>query len=96
MVGLIPELERVYRRRRAKVDSRRILDNLGSESLSDIHLLFTQSVETMDDFYKPIALNSIAGYSHAMPDKAIESLTMFQGNNAVTAEAHYKKFSRMI
>ena len=96
MVGLIPELERDYRRRRAKQDSRRILDNLGSESLSDIHLLFTQTVETMDDFYNPIDFTAIAGYPHPIPDKVVETLTMFQGNNAITAESHVKKISQMI
>ena len=42
----------------------------------------------MDDYFSPLDSSNINGYPHAIPEKAIEKLTSFQGNNAITVKAH--------
>jgi hypothetical protein len=50
--------------------SRRILDNLGSESISDIQFLFNNSQVEMDDLYAPIDFSAINGYPHVIPEES--------------------------
>jgi hypothetical protein len=97
LVDFIPEPEKVYRRRLAKVSSRRILDHLGFESISDIHLLFGNNNSSLEmAIYDPCDFSAINGYPHAIPEKAIEKLPSFQGNNAINAKTHIKDFMRCI
>ena len=78
---LIPELERAYRRRLNRQNSRRTLEDLGSQSLSDIHSLFEEShihqSKEMADFFKPLDFTQIAGAPHAIPNDAIKELPTF-------------------
>jgi hypothetical protein len=48
------------------------------------------------DIYDPCDFFNIYGYPHAIPEKAIEKLPSFQGNNAVRAKMHDKSFMRCI
>jgi hypothetical protein len=97
LLNLIPEPEKVLRRRLTKLNSRRILDNLGSESLSDIHSLFFEvEVDIMDKLFSPIDFRQMNGYPHDIPEKEIEKLPTFQGNNAITAKKHIKAFQLCI
>ena len=47
----------------------------------------------MEDLCKPCDFSNIVGYPHDLPDKAIEKLPSFQGNNAVSAKSHITKFN---
>ena len=49
---------------------------------------------TTDAYFKPLDFTQIAGYPHTLPDKAIEKLPTFQGNNVVTVENHIGKISK--
>ena len=95
---LIPEPKRAYRRRLNRHTSRRILEDLGSQSLSDIHHLFVEShihqSKEMSDFFKPLDFSQITGAPHAILNDAIKKLPTFQGNNAITVKPHLQKFSR--
>ena len=84
----IPEPERVYRRRANRLAPRRLLASLGEEAISDIHLLFNNPLITspMDAIYQPCDF----------PDKALEKLPSFQGNNVVSAKAHVRNFNLCI
>jgi hypothetical protein len=42
----------------------------------------------MGDLLRPLNFAAIQGAPHAIPDKAIEKLPAFQGNNVVSANAH--------
>jgi hypothetical protein len=53
-------------------------------------------VEEMDDYFSPLDFSAINGYPHALPEKAIEKLPSFQGNNVVSAKSHLKSFSSCI
>jgi hypothetical protein len=46
--------------------------------------------------YDPCDFSNINGYPHAIPEKAIEKLPSFQGNNVVSAKMHVKSFMRCI
>ena len=102
LVGLldfIPELEKVYQKRASKLASRRILENLGSESLLDIHFHFEESskinnIATSDVYFKPLDFTQIAYQPHTLPNKAIEKLLTFQENNVVNTEVHLGKISK--
>ena len=39
---------------------------------------------------------AIAGYPHALPEKALEMFPTFQGNNPISAKTHVKAFSLCI
>ena len=58
---LIPERQRDFRRRLNRQTSRRILEDLGSQSLSDVHTLFVEShihqSQEMTDFLQPLDLS---------------------------------------
>ena len=97
--------KKVYRRRLNKLASRRILEELGYESVSDIHLLFQENLEnfennncflsTMCEFFTQLNFTQIAGQPHDVPEKAIDKLMTFNGTDASTsAEQHIRNFSR--
>jgi hypothetical protein len=46
--------------------------------------------------YDPCDFSNINGYPHAIPEKAIEKLPSFQGNDVVSAKVHLKSFMRCI
>ena len=50
----------------------------------------------MDDLFAPFDFSAIAGYPHALLEKALEKLPIFQGNNAISARTHLKAFSLCI
>lgn len=50
----------------------------------------------MDDLFAPFDFNAIVGYPHALPEKALEKLPTFLGNNAISAKTHLKAFSLCI
>ena len=78
--------------------SRRNLENLGDQSLSDILHIFVeshvhQSQENME-LFKPLDFSQIACAPHAILKDAIKKLPRFEGNNATTAKTHLQKFER--
>jgi hypothetical protein len=84
LLNLIPEPEKVYRRRLAKASYRRVLSHLGTESISDIHLLFVdQNFISEMSIYNKCDFTAINNYPHALPEKAIEKLHSFHDNNAI-------------
>jgi hypothetical protein len=92
LVDSLPEPERVYRRRINRLAPHRLLESLGEEAISDIHLLFlhnnrtkTNPTTAMGDPLRPCNFTNIQGYPHPIPDKAIEKLSVFQGNNGLSA-----------
>ena len=104
MLNFIPEPEKVYRRRLNKLASRRILVELGSESVSDIHLLSQENLEnfqnsncfpnTMGEFFTQLNFTQIAGQPHDIPEKAIDKRDTFPGTDASTStEQHLIYFS---
>jgi hypothetical protein len=100
LVYSFPEPEKVYRRRINRLAPRRLLESLGEEAISDIHHLFshnnpttTNPTSTMGDLLRPCNFINIQGYPHAIPDKAIEKLPSFQGNNVVSARSHILNFN---
>jgi hypothetical protein len=96
LLNFIPEPERVCRKRLSKLASRRI-DHLGFESISDIHLLFSNNNPSLEmAIYAPCDFSTKNGYPHAIPEKAIEKLPSFQGNNAINAKTYIKAFLRCI
>jgi hypothetical protein len=42
----------------------------------------------MGDLLRPCNFTNIQGYLHPIPDKAIEKLPSFQGNNVVSGRTH--------
>jgi hypothetical protein len=108
LVYSFPEPEKVYRRRLNRLAPRRLLESLGEEAVSDIQFLFEQNnppiVNTtttnpnliMSTLLRPLNFVAIQGAPHAIPDKAIEKLPSFQGNNAVSAHSHLLNFDLCI
>ena len=78
--------------------SRRNLEDLGDQSLSDIHNIFVEShvhqSQEMTKLFKPLDFYQIAGAPHAIPKDAIKKLPIFQGNNAITGKSHLRKFEK--
>jgi hypothetical protein len=105
-VNYFPEPKRVYRRRINRLAPRRLLESLGEEAISDIHLLFTLNNPTtpnpttiMGDPLTPLNpcnFINVQGYPHPVPDKVVEKLPSFQGNNVVSAKSHIVNFNRCI
>jgi hypothetical protein len=62
----------------------------------DSSLNFNSAKVEMDDYFSPLDSSNINGYPHAIPEKDIEKLTSFQGNNAIIDKAHIKAFSLCI
>ena len=98
MLRFILEPQLVYQRRISKLNSHRVLEELGAQTLHDIHNLFAESVVyqsvEMVDFFKPLDLTQIVGALHAIPSDAIKKLPTFQGNNTITAMSPLLKFLR--
>jgi hypothetical protein len=46
--------------------------------------------------YDPCDFSTINNYPHAIPEKAIEKLPSFQGNNVISAKMHVRSFLRCI
>jgi hypothetical protein len=101
-----PEPEKVYRRRLNRLAPRRLLESLGEEALTDIQYLFqtnnNQSTvntptnnpnATMSMFLRPLNFAAIQGAPHTIPDKAIEKLPCFSGDNVVSAHSHVVSFN---
>ena len=94
------EPKHVYHRRKSKLASRRILENLRSESILNIHLLFvdpqsSDSPTSMHDLFKPLDFTAIVVYPHQIPDKAIEKVPSFHGNDAIISKSRLF-FSRSV
>jgi hypothetical protein len=100
-----PEPEQVYRRRINRLPPRRLqLEHLGDEALTDIQYLFPNNNQptvnnptpnpnlTMGSFLTPLNLAAIQGSPHQIPEKAIDKLPTFQGNDATSAKSHISKF----
>jgi hypothetical protein len=92
------EPKRVYRRRINRLAPRRLLESLGEEAIFDIHLLFAHNnhTTTMGDPLSPCNFTNIQGYPHPIPNKAIEKLSSFEGNNVVSARSHIVNFNMFI
>jgi ribonuclease HI len=103
-----PEPEQVFRRRINRLPPRRLqLDHLGEEAITDIQYLFQNNNQptvnnplnpnlTMGSFLRPLNFAAIQGYPHVVPEKAIDKLTTFQGNNAISAKSHILNFERCV
>ena len=99
MLQFIPEPEKVYHRRKSKLASRKILDDLSSESILDIHLLFVDTSQsnnshsTMGTLFKPLDYSAVIGQPHNIPDKSIEKVPSFYGSVAIIANFHLLAFA---
>jgi hypothetical protein len=103
-----PKPEKVYRRRLNCLAPRRLLESLGEEALTDIQFLFQtnnqQTVNnptstpnaTMSVFLGPLNFAAIQGAPHQVPEKAIDKLPTFQGNNAISAKSHILNFKMCV
>ena len=47
----------------------------------------------MDDVYRPIDFTNIQGFSQPLPNKAVEKLSSFQRNNAISVKTHVRNFN---
>jgi hypothetical protein len=95
----------VYKDGNNHLAPRRLLESLGEEALTDIQFLFQtnnqQIVNTptnnpnivMSAFLRPLNVAAIQGAPHTIPDKAIEKLPCFQGNNVICAHSHILNFN---
>jgi hypothetical protein len=95
LLSFILEPEKVCRIRLNKLASRKILDNLGSESISDIpffFLLFNNYSLEIDELYSPIAFSAINDYPNVITEKDLEKLPYFQSNNVFNVIHHVSKF----
>jgi hypothetical protein len=98
------EPEKVYRRRLRHLVPRRLLESLGEEALTDIQYLFQNNNQqivnnptnnpnlTMIIFLRPLNFATIQGSPHTVPEKAIDKLPTFQGNNAISVKSHILNF----
>ena len=102
---IFPELERVLQKILYRFESHKIIENIEVESIYDIQFLFTMEtpinlvanpLSLMDSLFLPLNFTNIASHPHAIPDKAIEKLPTFQGNNAISASSHLSKFSKCL
>lgn len=50
----------------------------------------------MDDLFSPFDFTTIARYPHALPEKDLQKLPTFQGNNAISVKTRVKVFSQCI
>jgi hypothetical protein len=50
----------------------------------------------MATFLSPLNFATIQGAPHAVPEKAIDKLPIFHGNNVVSAQAHISCFRRCV
>jgi hypothetical protein len=103
-----PEPEQVYRRRLNRLAPRSLLESLREEALNDIQYLFqTNNQPTVNNpinntnvlmatFLSPLNFAAIQGSPHDVPEKAIDKLPIFHGNNAISASAHISSFHRCV
>ena len=101
MVDFIPDPEKVLWRRLNRLSSRRILAELGSESILDIHILFPENTNTtisgiMGEYFTQLEFSQKSSQPHHLPDKAVEKLPMYIGTDAITSAMHLSNFSRCI
>ena len=101
LVDFILDLEKVLRRRLNKLSSRKILVELGSESISDIHILFPENTNTtvsdiMGEYFTQLDFSQIVGQPHCLPYKAVKKLLIYTGTDAITSTMHLRNFSRCI
>ena len=48
----------------------------------------------MMELFKPLDFSQIAGAPHDISNDAIKKLPIFEGNNAITAKSHIRKFDK--
>ena len=81
LFNLLPDPERFIREILNRQTSCRNLENLGDQSLSDIHHIFVEShvhqSQEMTELFKPLDFSQIAGAPHAIPKDAIKKLPIF-------------------
>jgi hypothetical protein len=51
---------------------------------------------TMSIFLRPLNFAAIQGSPHVVPEKAIDKLPTFQGNNAISAKSHILNFQMCV
>ena len=56
----------------------------------------THPLIPMDVLFLPLNFNNIVGHPHSIPDKSIEKLPTFQGNNAISAASHLSKLLKCL
>ena len=99
MLQFIHGPKKVCHRRKIKLASRKILDDLSFESILDIHLLFVDTSQsnnshsTMGTLFKPLNYSAVIGQPHNILDKSIEKVPSFYGNNAIIANFHLLDFA---
>ena len=99
MTHSVPDPERFLRKRLSKAASSSVLENLGFESLWDIHFLFPESSQASvmaAPLYAPLDFSAIVGAPHDVPDKALERLPSFTGDNAVSVKSHLQAFESVM
>ena len=101
LVNFIPDPKKVLRRRLNKLSSHRILAELGSDSVLDIHILFPKNTFTtvsdiMGDYFTQLDFSQIGGQPHHFLEKFVEKLPMYTGTDAITSTMHLRNFSRCI
>jgi hypothetical protein len=102
------EPEKVYRRRLNRLAPRRLLESLREEALNDIQFLFQTNNQptfnnptnnpnvTMTSCLSPLNLVAIQGSPHDVPEKAIDKLPIFHGNNSISARSHISSFDKCL
>src|SRR5713101_3568451 len=50
----------------------------------------------MSNYYGPCDFSNIVGYPHEVPEKAVDKLPSFQGDNVTSAKAHIRNFNLCI
>lgn len=95
LVSHSPNPERDFRERLNRLSHSRALASLGQEAISDIHLLFQEQVEPsiMNDLFAPCDITNTNCYAHNIPDKTIEKLPSFQGNNVISSTSQVKNYN---
>jgi hypothetical protein len=100
--------EQVYRRRLNRLAPRSLFESLREEALNDIQYLFqTNNQPTVNNsinnpnilmatFLSPLNFAAIQGSPHDVPEKDIDKLPIFHGNNAISANAHITSFHRCV
>jgi len=108
VVYSFPEAEKVYSRRLNRLAFRRLLECLREEALNDIQFLFQTNNQPivnnpinntnvlMATFLSPLNFAAIQGAPHDVPEKAIDKLPIFHGNNAISANSHISSFHRCV
>jgi hypothetical protein len=108
VVYSFPDPEKVYRRRLNRLAPRRLLEILREEALNDIQFLFQTNNQptvnnptnnpnvTMTSYLSPLQLAAIQGSPHDVPEKAIDKLPIFHGNNAISVKSHIASFDKCV